>query len=103
MLIDAGNIAPGYVASMLGREGRDEDEKQTVVKDTPGNPDIEWQKLRDARESAKVQLQDMYDSMKARVGKNEDLTVFVAGGYYPQDEFSIPDRCRALPDKPSNR
>jgi phosphocarrier protein FPr len=42
-----------------------------VVKDTPGNPDIEWQKLRDALESAKVQLQDVYDSMKSRVGKNE--------------------------------
>jgi len=42
-----------------------------VVKDTPGNPDIEWQKLRDAIESAKAQLQDVYDSMKSRVGKNE--------------------------------
>jgi phosphoenolpyruvate-protein phosphotransferase len=42
-----------------------------VVKDAPGNPDIEWDKLRNAIESAKVQLQDVYESMKARVGKNE--------------------------------
>ena len=42
-----------------------------VVKDAPGDPDIEWRKLRDAIESAKVQLQDVYDSMKSRVGKNE--------------------------------
>ena len=42
-----------------------------VVKDTPGDPDIEWQKLRDAIENARGQLQDVYDAMKARVGKNE--------------------------------
>jgi phosphocarrier protein FPr len=42
-----------------------------VVKDTGGNPDVEWSKLRDAIESAKGQLQDVYDSMKSRVGKNE--------------------------------
>ncbi|EDY19819.1 phosphoenolpyruvate-protein phosphotransferase [Chthoniobacter flavus Ellin428] len=42
-----------------------------VVKDTPGNPDAEWQKLRNAIESARTQLQDVYDSMKSRVGKNE--------------------------------
>lgn len=42
-----------------------------VVKDTPGHPDAEWDKLRDALETAKVQLQDVYDSMKSRVGKNE--------------------------------
>lgn len=42
-----------------------------VVKDTPGNADVEWQKLRDAVENAKGQLHDVYDSMKTRVGKNE--------------------------------
>ncbi len=42
-----------------------------VVKDTPGDPDVEWGKFRDAIESAKGQLEDVYDSMKARVGKNE--------------------------------
>ncbi len=42
-----------------------------VVKDSAGDPDVELQKLRDAVESAKEQLQDMYDAMKARVGKNE--------------------------------
>jgi phosphocarrier protein FPr len=42
-----------------------------VVKDSAGEPDVELQKLRDAVESAKEQLQDMYDTMKARVGKNE--------------------------------
>jgi phosphocarrier protein FPr len=42
-----------------------------VVKDTPGDPDVEWQKLRNSLESARSQLQDVYDSMKSRVGKNE--------------------------------
>jgi len=42
-----------------------------IVKDTPGIPDVEWQKLRDAIETARAQLQDVYDSMKSRVGKNE--------------------------------
>ncbi|MGB8166267.1 MAG: phosphoenolpyruvate--protein phosphotransferase [Chthoniobacteraceae bacterium] len=42
-----------------------------VVKDTPGNADLEWEKLRDAIENAKGQLHDVYDSMKTRVGKNE--------------------------------
>lgn len=42
-----------------------------VVKDMPGNPDVEWQKLRNALDSACTQLQDVYDSMKSRVGKNE--------------------------------
>jgi phosphoenolpyruvate-protein phosphotransferase len=56
-----------------------------VVKDTPGNPDVEWQKLRDALESAKVQLQDVYDSMQSRVGKNE-AAIFRAHQAFIADE-----------------
>jgi phosphocarrier protein FPr len=42
-----------------------------VVKDVPGDPDLEWKKLREALDSARAQLQDVYDAMKSRVGKNE--------------------------------
>jgi phosphocarrier protein FPr len=42
-----------------------------VVKDSAGVPDMEWQKLRDAIENSRCQLQDVYDSMKSRVGKAE--------------------------------
>jgi len=42
-----------------------------VVKDVPGHPDTEWQKLRDAIDQARMQLQDVYEAMQTRVGKNE--------------------------------
>jgi phosphocarrier protein FPr len=42
-----------------------------VVKDTASHPDLEWQKLREAIETARGQLQDVYNSMQSRVGKNE--------------------------------
>jgi phosphocarrier protein FPr len=42
-----------------------------VVKDSAGVPDVEWQKLRDAIENARGQLQDVYNSMQSRVGKAE--------------------------------
>ena len=59
-----------------------------VVKDTPGNPDVEWQKLRDALESAKVQLQDVYDSMKSRVGKNEAAIFKAHQAFLADDELT---------------
>ncbi|HSI13137.1 MAG TPA: phosphoenolpyruvate--protein phosphotransferase [Chthoniobacter sp.] len=42
-----------------------------VVKDAPGDTDLEWKKLREAIDSARAQLQDVYEGMKLRVGKNE--------------------------------
>lgn len=42
-----------------------------VVKDTPGDPDMEWDKLRCAIDTARAQLEDVYQSMKATAGKNE--------------------------------
>jgi phosphoenolpyruvate-protein phosphotransferase len=42
-----------------------------VVKDTPGDTDTEWEKLRAAIDTARIQLHEVYDAMKSRVGKNE--------------------------------
>jgi phosphocarrier protein FPr len=42
-----------------------------VVTDIPGDPNVEWKKLRDALEKARTQLKDVYDSMHSRVGKAE--------------------------------
>jgi phosphocarrier protein FPr len=42
-----------------------------VVRDTAGETDTEWEKLRAAIDTARVQLDDVYQGMKTRVGKSE--------------------------------
>ena len=59
--------SPGFVIGPL-RHFRTE---YIVVQDTSGDPDVEWHKLCDAIALAKTQLNEVYDSMTSRAGKNE--------------------------------